>query len=350
MGAVFQGPDAPPRARYSLRLRRALPALVFLLVLCGLAGITWLKVIDQVDDRRGRGRLRPSKPWTRTEGAGARLQRHRAGGAGPKTSPASCVGRGFAIVATDNDPLSGIRPVDGAAEVRYGPAGARAAALVRRQVPGATMYKDAREGTIVDLVLGDAVPAAVHRGRAGPGPAGAARADRGAGRGAGGRGHVPAPSPSPQLLTARRLPAEPGRVPVRQLLAARRPGHAGRAGLRPGLRRPVRRHGVRGPAGLAGRASRCRRTRSPRPPGALADRLFRAQLVQPGAAGRAAALPVVPAAADRPRPPPADPDPRAARRAPVAGGRRAAAARPGPGRHLEPAARSWRTTSCSGTA
>jgi hypothetical protein len=42
MGAVFQGKDAPPRARYTLRLRRALPALVFLLVLCGLAGATWL--------------------------------------------------------------------------------------------------------------------------------------------------------------------------------------------------------------------------------------------------------------------------------------------------------------------
>ena len=51
MGAVFQGPNAPPRAQYSVRLRRALPALGFLLALCALAGLTWLKVIDQVDDR-----------------------------------------------------------------------------------------------------------------------------------------------------------------------------------------------------------------------------------------------------------------------------------------------------------
>src|SRR5690349_24442018 len=51
MGAVFQGPNAPPRAHYTLRLRRALPAVVCLLVLCALAGLTWLKVIDQVDDR-----------------------------------------------------------------------------------------------------------------------------------------------------------------------------------------------------------------------------------------------------------------------------------------------------------
>jgi len=81
-------------------------------------------------------------------------------------------GRGYAIVATDNDPLSGIRPVDGTAEVRYGTAGARAAALVRRQVPGATLYEDAREGSIVDLVLGQqfqrlSTPAELARGRQG---------------------------------------------------------------------------------------------------------------------------------------------------------------------------------------
>jgi len=89
------------------------------------------------------------------------------------------VGRGYAIVATDNDPLSGVRPVEGAAEVRYGPAGARAAALVRRQVPGATLYKDAREGPIVDLVLGDqfrrlSTPAELARRRQGPLPSEAA--------------------------------------------------------------------------------------------------------------------------------------------------------------------------------
>ena len=156
MGAVFQGPEAPPRARYSLRLRRALPALVFLLVLCGLAGLTWLKVIDPVDS---------SKVQIRVYNATARegLARKIAG---------QLVGRGYAIVATDNDPLSGIRPVDGAAEVRYGPAGARAAALLRRQVPGATMYQDARQDATVDLVLGEqfrrlSTPAELARGRQG---------------------------------------------------------------------------------------------------------------------------------------------------------------------------------------
>jgi hypothetical protein len=170
MGAVFQGPNAPPRAQYSLRLRRALPALAFLLALCGLAGLTWLKVIEQVDDRAaaaacGPAPVDPTRVQVRVYNATARegLARKVAG---------QLVGRGYAIVATDNDPLSGIRPVDGAAEVRYGPAGARAAALVRRQVPGATMYEDAREGSIVDLVLGDqfrrlSTPAELARGRQG---------------------------------------------------------------------------------------------------------------------------------------------------------------------------------------
>ena len=170
MGAVFQGPHAPPRAQYTLRLRRALPALAFLLVLGGLAGLTWLRVIDQVDDRATAAACGPepvssSKVQVRVYNATARegLARRVAG---------LLAGRGYAIVATDNDPLSGIRPVDGAAEVRYGPDSARAAALLRRQVPGATLYKDARQGSIIDLVLGQqfrrlSTPAELARGRQG---------------------------------------------------------------------------------------------------------------------------------------------------------------------------------------
>jgi len=210
MGAVFQGPNAPPRAHYTLRLRRALPAVVCLLVLCALAGLTWLKVIDQVDDRAaaaacGSRPVDSSKVQVRVYNATARegLARKVAG---------QLVGRGYAIVATDNDPLSGIRPVDGAAEVRYGPAGARAAALVRRQVPGATLYKDAREGPIVDLVLGDqfrrlSTPAELARGRQGllaseaaPGAAPAGTPVVSAKKAAGGststRTAAPSPSPS----------------------------------------------------------------------------------------------------------------------------------------------------------
>jgi hypothetical protein len=170
MGAVFQGPDAPPRARYTLRLRRALPGLVFLLALSGLAGITWLKVIDRVDDRAtaaacGTAVVSSSKIQVRVYNATARegLARKIAG---------QLIGRGYAILSTDNDPLAGIRPVEGSAEVRYGPGGAKQAIQVRRQVPGATLYKDARQGPVVDLVLGEkfrrlSTPAELSRGRQG---------------------------------------------------------------------------------------------------------------------------------------------------------------------------------------
>ena len=176
MGAVFQGPDAPPRAQYTMRLRRALPALVFLLVLCVLAGITWMRVLDRVGGRTqaaacGTAAVTSSRIQVRVYNATARegLARKVAG---------QLIGRGYAIVGTDNDPLAGIRPVEGSAEVRYGPAGAKQAAQVRRQVPGAALYRDARQGSVVDLVLGEkfrrlATPAELVRGRQGlvaPGP------------------------------------------------------------------------------------------------------------------------------------------------------------------------------------
>jgi hypothetical protein len=105
--------------------------------------------------------------------------------------------RGFAIVATENDPLAGIRPVESPAEVRYGPAGAKQAAQVRRQVPGATLYRDAREGNVIDLVLGErfrrlSTAAELAKGRQGlvaPAPAGRAPAKPPA-------TGAPAPSPS----------------------------------------------------------------------------------------------------------------------------------------------------------
>jgi LytR cell envelope-related transcriptional attenuator len=194
MGAVFQGPDAPPRAQYTMRLRRALPALVFLLVLCVLAGITWMRVLDRVGGRTqaaacGTAAVTSSRIQVRVYNATARegLARKVAG---------QLIGRGYAIVGTDNDPLAGIRPVEGSAEVRYGPAGAKQAAQVRRQVPGAALYKDARQGSVVDLVLGEkfrrlATPAELVRGRQGlvaPGPTKAPKAPA--------RTAAPAPAPS----------------------------------------------------------------------------------------------------------------------------------------------------------
>jgi hypothetical protein len=195
MGAVFQGKGAPPRARYSMRLRRALPALVFLVVLCALAGITWLKVLDRVDARIDAAAC----PSTHNDPNRVQLRIYNATAREglAKTVAAQLDSRGFAIIATENDPLAGIRPVEGTAEVRYGVAGAKLAVQVRRQVPGATLYRDAREGTVIDLVLGDgfrrlSTAAELAKGRQGlltptKAPAGPARPVA----------TTPAPSPSP---------------------------------------------------------------------------------------------------------------------------------------------------------
>jgi hypothetical protein len=177
MGAVFQGKDAPPRARYTMRLRRTLPALVFLIVLCALAGVTWMKVLDRVEARAAAaacptGKADPNRVQLRIYNATAREGLAR-------TVASQLTSRGYAVVATENDPLAGIRPVEATAEVRYGPSGAKQAALVRRQVPGATLYRDAREGTVIDLVIGEkfrrlSTPAELAKGRQGllaPAPA-----------------------------------------------------------------------------------------------------------------------------------------------------------------------------------
>jgi hypothetical protein len=191
MGAVFQGKDAPPRARYSMRLRRALPALVFLVVLCALAGVTWLKVLDRVDARIAAAACpSPSGDPNRVQ---LRIYNATAREGLAKTVAAQLDSRGFAIIATENDPLAGIRPVDGTAEVRYGAAGAKLAVQVRRQVPGATLYRDAREGTVIDLVLGDAFRRLSTAAELAKGRQGLLTPTRGP---AGPTGASPAPSPS----------------------------------------------------------------------------------------------------------------------------------------------------------
>ncbi|WP_226343745.1 LytR C-terminal domain-containing protein [Agilicoccus flavus] len=62
--------------------------------------------------------------------------------------------QGFAVAAVKNDPLE--RTVKGPAEVRHGPAGAAAAAVVAARVPGAKLVADRRTDAGVDLVLGSA--------------------------------------------------------------------------------------------------------------------------------------------------------------------------------------------------
>jgi LytR cell envelope-related transcriptional attenuator len=178
--AALSPPDGAPRRpsrfrrRYHVRLRRALPALVLLLALSVLAGGVWLRVLDRVDA----GATPAAACGTGSTGAlDARRIQIRVYNATAREGLARSVSdqlrsRGLAVIATANDPLIDIRDVRGSAEVRYGPKGAKQAEVVRRQVPGAKMFRDAREDDIVDLALGPAfkrlaTPAELAKGRQG---------------------------------------------------------------------------------------------------------------------------------------------------------------------------------------
>ncbi len=146
------------RPRYRSRLRRALPALVLLLALSLLAGGVWLRVLERVEAGAS-----PAAAGACTAGKTARALRVevRVYNSTVREGLARAVadqlrGRGFVVVATANDPLIDIRDVRVAAEVRYGALGAKQAEQVRRQVPGAKLFNDAREDAVVDLALGAA--------------------------------------------------------------------------------------------------------------------------------------------------------------------------------------------------
>jgi hypothetical protein len=171
MGAIFQGKDAPPRAKYTMRLRRAVPALCLLLGLSLVAGFTWLRVLDRVE-RTSSAAAGCSTPADTSGRVQLRVYNATAREGLAKAVATQLAGRGYAILATENDPLADVRPVEGTAEVRYGPAGARYAQAVRRQVPKATLYRDAREGAVLDVVIGAAykrlaTPAELGKGRQG---------------------------------------------------------------------------------------------------------------------------------------------------------------------------------------
>jgi hypothetical protein len=140
-------------------MRRAVPGLVLLLGLSVLAGVVWLKVLDRVD-----AGATPTASACGTGSTGAldaRRVQVRVYNSTARDGLARSVGdqlrsRGFAVITVANDPLIDIRDVQGSAEVRYGPMGAKQADLVRRQVPGAKVFRDAREDSVVDLALGRA--------------------------------------------------------------------------------------------------------------------------------------------------------------------------------------------------
>jgi LytR cell envelope-related transcriptional attenuator len=68
-------------------------------------------------------------------------------------------GRGFKVKDVSNDPQKTLQM--GTALIRYGDEGDLAAKIVAQHVPGATLRKDERAGTIVDVVIGNAYTALV---------------------------------------------------------------------------------------------------------------------------------------------------------------------------------------------
>ena len=146
----------PPRPRYRVRFRRAIPAVLMILGLSALAGTVWLRVLDRVD--AGAAGAAPCAPAT-AEQQDPRTVKVRVYNATTRDGLARAVSaqlreRGFAVVTTTNDPLADRRRVTGTAEIRYGSRGTTQAKLLRSHVPGVKVYKDARKDAVVDVALG----------------------------------------------------------------------------------------------------------------------------------------------------------------------------------------------------
>jgi LytR cell envelope-related transcriptional attenuator len=145
------GPVRRPRHP---RLRRALPALAMMLVLAGIAGTTWWKVMDRREAAAAAGKCTSAAlvdPHT------VKVRVYNNGDAqGLARSVASqLTRRGFVVLTTANDPLKDKRPITGPwAEVRYGKGGIRQAKLVAAHVPNAKLVRDGRNDAAVDLALG----------------------------------------------------------------------------------------------------------------------------------------------------------------------------------------------------
>ena len=69
-----------------------------------------------------------------------------------KRTAADLEQRGFAIGTIDNDPKGTV--VTGVAEIRHGPEGAQAAALMAVYLPGATLVETSAKGATIDVAVG----------------------------------------------------------------------------------------------------------------------------------------------------------------------------------------------------
>jgi hypothetical protein len=154
LGRVPRQRPAAPR-----RSRRPVPALILLVVLSLITAVVWWQVLHHSGDPAGAVTdcrptptlaalaLDPHKVQVRVYNASGRSGLAR----GVATTLHK---RGFAISATSNDPLIGVRTVQGVGELRYGSAGSGQAVLVSLQFPGMRLLADPRTDSAVDVALG----------------------------------------------------------------------------------------------------------------------------------------------------------------------------------------------------
>jgi hypothetical protein len=138
-----------------VRRRRLWPFAVFLLVVLLAAGTVWWRVL-RADDRE---QLRaaclsahPTQPVLTLRAVEIRVYNATdRQGLAAQTST-TLRSDGFTVITIANDPTN--RKVTGAGEIRYGPAGARKAALVEAAFPDATPVTDKRTDDTIDVALG----------------------------------------------------------------------------------------------------------------------------------------------------------------------------------------------------
>ncbi|HEY3737345.1 MAG TPA: LytR C-terminal domain-containing protein [Jatrophihabitans sp.] len=138
--------------------RRALPALICLLVLCLLTALVWWRVITRDDGNAQTATdcsTAPAKPTTLPLPAYVTVAVYNST---PRQGLASKAAKalktdGFKVPdQATNDPHNKL--IAGVAEIRYGPTGADAAATLAYYVPGATMVSTDSTDSTVAVSLG----------------------------------------------------------------------------------------------------------------------------------------------------------------------------------------------------
>lgn len=136
--------------------RRPIPPLIFLVILFVVAAGVWVKVLSDDEARETSSAEECAPPPTVSAMDPATVQARvlnatDIGGLGAQAQ-ADLTGRGFVIIATEND-RSG-RTVTGVGELRHGARGAEQAAYLALYLPNIVLVQDSRADALLDVALG----------------------------------------------------------------------------------------------------------------------------------------------------------------------------------------------------